>query len=546
MALRIAERAQGRTIAIEEAMRADFDRCAFPMRGSPVDEQDFMLGILPGHDREQPCLRCLARVEAGATERAVENETAVGVLHRASFGPGACSGREKGRGGRIVCPKCRKTERETRSVRSSRDDDGRARSDAEVFLAAFARPASEPASTSLGRSASGAPGATPRGRRRRLWEMTNGWHCSLIGTCLRLGDLRRTAVRLGLHADAERLTDHELHGYFVHDAKTDGRVSRLLQKMLDAEHEGAVRRFSRCRDAVELARAWDEAVEKGEVAGAYWAAMTHPALDEALETRVFGEVHMMSHLAGASHRGEMRAAATATRERDGLAEKLRRSEADRLQAITTRDAEIARLTRALADAERRAEAMEVEAARLTAFLDPVAEAKRIAALEDASARVAQLERDAAEKGAVISEGAAERRRLHDENRDLLMELARAERALRAVAPADEDAETEIRVDLAGRRILYVGGRKSTVSHAKRLVERCNGCLLHHDGGLEQSVAELESNLMGADAVVFPVDCVSHKAIICVKRLCERRAMPFRALRSSGLGSLVDVLGDLAS
>lgn len=42
----------------------------------------------------------------------------------------------------------------------------------------------------------------------------------------------------------------------------------------------------------------------------------------------------------------MRAAATATRERDGLAEKLSRSEVDSLQAITACDAEIERLARA--------------------------------------------------------------------------------------------------------------------------------------------------------------------------------------------------------
>lgn len=46
-----------------------------------TDEQDFMLGILLGHDREQQCLRYLSRVEAAAVKRAVEIETPVGVLH---------------------------------------------------------------------------------------------------------------------------------------------------------------------------------------------------------------------------------------------------------------------------------------------------------------------------------------------------------------------------------------------------------------------------------------------------------------------------------
>lgn len=428
---------------------------------------------------------------------------------------------------------------------------GGARANAAVepatFLGSAAAPSAAAASAMLDDATSATSPLRRRDRRRRLWELRHGWQCSIVGTCLRLGDLRRTAVRLGLYADAETLTDYELHGYFVHDAKTDGRVARLLQKMLDGEHEGAVRRFSRCRDAADLAQAWEEAVEKGEIAGAYWAAMTHPALDEALETRLFGEVHMMSHLAGASQRGDRRAVATLTQERDRLTERLRRSEVDRGQAIAGRDAEIERLGRALAEAERSARAAEAEVARLARLIDPAEEARRRSAGEEAERRVAALEREVADKVGQLVEADAARRRLEEANRVLLTDLARAERALQAVAAEEGgDGGTEIRVDLAGRRILYVGGRKSTVSHAKRLVERCNGCLLHHDGGLEQSVAELESTLMGADAVVFPVDCVSHNAITCVKRLCERRSMPFRALRSSGLGSLVDVLGDLAS
>ena len=445
-----------------------------------------------------------------------------------------------------MCPKCRRLE--SRPRRPDRDDPPEL-PDAEPALhTLFARPGGRPASAlALPRTeAQNPPPRSRDGRRRRLWELPNGWQCSVIGTCLRLGDLRRTAVRLGHYGRAETLTDYELHGYFVHDAKEDGRVGRLLQKMLESEHAGAVRRFSRCLDVDDLARAWGEAVEKGEIAAAYWAAMTHPALDETLETRIFGEVHMMSHLTGASHRGELRAVATLARERDQLADRLRRSELDRSEAMSSRDAEIGRLTGLLAEAERAATVATAECARLSSLIDGDEIRCLKQAAEEAARRLSALERELDEKGRLLAEGGAERRRLRDENRDLLMELARAERALQAIAPETAETTDEIRFDLAGRRILYVGGRKSTVSHARRLIERCNGCLLHHDGGLEQSVAELESTLMGADAVVFPVDCVSHNAIICVKRLCERRSMPFRALRSSGLGSLVDVLGELAS
>ena len=75
------------------------------------------------------------------------------------------------------------------------------------------------------------------------------------------------------------MTDHELHGLAAR-GQDRSWAARLLVKMLDTEHGGAAPVLS-CRDAADLTRAWEEAVEKG----GGWrllAAMTHPALDEAL------------------------------------------------------------------------------------------------------------------------------------------------------------------------------------------------------------------------------------------------------------------------
>ena len=40
--------------------------------------------------------------------------------------------------------------------------------------------------------------------------------------------------------------------------------------------------------------------------GPYWALMTHPRSTPALMVRAFGEVHMLSHLAGATNRADIR------------------------------------------------------------------------------------------------------------------------------------------------------------------------------------------------------------------------------------------------
>ncbi len=100
-------------------------------------------------------------------------------------------------------------------------------------------------------------------------------------------------------------------------------------------------------------------------------------------------------------------------------------------------------------------------------------------------------------------------------------------------------------DLCGKRILYIGGRINLVRHYKALVERHGGHFLHHDGGLEETGNLLPKLLKTADAVLCPVDCVSHNASLAVKNACRNKQHDLRFLRSSGLSSLMRSLHDLA-
>lgn len=107
-------------------------------------------------------------------------------------------------------------------------------------------------------------------------------------------------------------------------------------------------------------------------------------------------------------------------------------------------------------------------------------------------------------------------------------------------------ETCSRLDLCGRCILVVGGRHQHVSHLRRMVEDHNGSFIHHDGGTEESMSKLAGMFGRADAVLFPVKCVSHAAQNKVKDLCRRHAKPFVPLRSSGMGAYLEALETLTS
>jgi hypothetical protein len=95
--------------------------------------------------------------------------------------------------------------------------------------------------------------------------------------------------------------------------------------------------------------------------------------------------------------------------------------------------------------------------------------------------------------------------------------------------------------LSGKTLLYVGGRTNQVPMLRRLAEERGADLLHHDGGLAESAHSLAILTSRADAVLFPVDCVSHSAAKMVKRICKQLGKSYFPLRRSGLASFAQFI-----
>jgi len=112
-------------------------------------------------------------------------------------------------------------------------------------------------------------------KRRRIWELSNFLHCSIIGTCLTTTELRQILIKVELPG-AHNETDHALHARAVLLAGKREVASKLLQKALDRRHRAATAQFSKARDVQEVSALWLNAVEKAEIPGGYWAVLTHP------------------------------------------------------------------------------------------------------------------------------------------------------------------------------------------------------------------------------------------------------------------------------
>jgi Uncharacterized protein conserved in bacteria (DUF2325) len=100
--------------------------------------------------------------------------------------------------------------------------------------------------------------------------------------------------------------------------------------------------------------------------------------------------------------------------------------------------------------------------------------------------------------------------------------------------------------LDGCRILYLGGRKSVLPHLKSAAEARKAILLVHDGGVEDGAHRIEELVGGCDAVVCPIDCVSHGACKLAKVLCRRFNKPFLPIPTASRSGFERALDQLAA
>jgi len=376
-------------------------------------------------------------------------------------------------------------------------------------------------------------------RRTKIWEFANSLHCSIIGTCLTTAELRQVLTKMRLAS--ESASDHDLHAEGVALAGRHDKASKLLNKTLDQRHRLAIRQFDKAVGEADVRVLWRAAVQRGEIPGAYWAALTHPATTPALLREIFGEVHMLSHLVGAANRADIRRLGQLEGERAGLEAKLQRQQNQLRDVVSARDAMIrdlqGLLSRKIAD-EAATDALDGAPAGHEALTRLVADLERRLAAEARRRGVIErrLEQCEADLGAERElRGAAERR-----EHALRADLEAVEASIAAAAPLDGAVAIEpARLD--GLSLLYVGGRPNQMSHLRALAERRGVLMLHHDGGIEDRDGLLQGLVNRADAVMFPIDCVSHQAVSLVKRLCQRAVKPFVPLRSSGLSSFIAAL-----
>ena len=380
----------------------------------------------------------------------------------------------------------------------------------------------------------------PSHGRRKIWEFDGNLHCSIIGTCLTNAELRHALGKLGLK-EAETATEHDLHASGVLLAAQRHGGAKLLQKALDRRHRVAVNQFTRAKTPDEVRALWQEAVQRGEIPSAYWAALTHPATNDALVREIFAEVHMLSHLVGAANRADIRRLRQLEAENAELQAKVQRQQQQLRDAIVVRDTTIRELSGALeASVGQTHRVASVEVADDAGWTAVAADLKR--RLTRSENRRERIEYQLADARLTLSMEREARAAAGQREMVLRREVEAIEASLAFGGAPDDAADNPRRLELT---ILYVGGRPAQIGHLRALAERFGATFRHHDGGVEDRGGLLPGLVSRADVVLFPVDCVSHAAMSLVKRLCQQASKPFVPLRSAGLAPFAAALKNTA-
>ena len=394
-----------------------------------------------------------------------------------------------------------------------------------------------------------AAGQEPAGKRAKLWELGDKHHCPIIGTCVPFEDLVRLAKRFGFAAHPKN--EFALHVEAVNYAHSKNEVSVTLQRLLDKKYTTHLERYARIKTSTDLLQTWKESLNSGQVAGPLWAVYTHKRCTSEIRQIVFADIHMLSHQVGAGLAVDARRLETLEKENRELKRALQQQRQDHEAQVASLLREKSTLLVKFGHALSQEQQLEDTRKRLQAFESGqivIELGQKLTALQashdhllEAAQRAWDLEKNLKAAHSEMARFAEEREAALDHAQmleQMLEQLTQAEASCNG--PSEENCQGCTQ-SLSSRCVLFVGGRASMIAQYRQLADKLGIELIHHDGGLEESITRLPDLIHGADAVVCPTDNISHSAYYQVKSHCKRVGKPCLFYKGSGISSFASAI-----
>lgn len=368
-------------------------------------------------------------------------------------------------------------------------------------------------------------------RRRRLWDLDAHCHCPLIGVSLPIDVLRRLVNKaLGGSAVAN---DYEVHAGAVSEAARRCKLSELMQAELEVRYARDIQAFKSAKNTLVVAELWVRYLKAGDVAGAFWAALTHPRCDAALREAMCKDLHMFQHQAGAGVRLEIARFHAVADENAVLIRELGKVQERMTRVMAEKTAELERLQTSLVQARAESIAKDSRIAFMAQDLEGLR--AHVNQWEEAMHLQKRLERLSLRQQDLEQQNADLRRRLQSAERSLAERNRLPERAPSQQAVVVQ--EHPVHLALGQKTVLCVGGRSGNIANYRDVVERVGGRFAHHDGGLEDNASVLDASLAAADLVICQTGCISHNAYWRVKDFCKRTGKQCVYVESASVSSL---------
>jgi hypothetical protein len=384
----------------------------------------------------------------------------------------------------------------------------------------------------------------PVSKRCKLWELGDKHHCPVIGTCIPMDELVKFARRF--HFSASLQEDFALHVEAVGWSHGRNEVSEAFQRHLDRKYQAQLQLFAKLKSETEVRQQWRVCLARGEVAGALWAAYTHKASTAETRHQLYADIHMLSHQVGAGQAADTRRLAQLEEEHALLKREQRSTYLAHQMQIDALQRENRTLSQQLAAAQAQQQEFEANRRRLAEFESGqviVHLGRKLLELQGANEQLLAAAQRSQQFDKQLQASQEAQERLQKERDGALAERQAMEEFLTALAPAEQRCSGPADEDcaacaaaLSSRCILYVGGRASMIGQYRQLADRLGITLVHHDGGLEESLSRLPELIHGADAVLCPTDNISHSAYYQVKSQCKRVGKPCLFYQGSGVSS----------
>jgi hypothetical protein len=361
-------------------------------------------------------------------------------------------------------------------------------------------------------------------KKLAIWNVPSHQLCTLIGYCIDAPYIRKLRKRFPtITADIQGETDYELHAFCVNACLDKNLLSTHLNKYLNRSYQTIVSalRQHKTDEAVEAFWRSTDLNDDRQIAGFCWALLTSQYASPMIKQKLYGEIHMLSHISGQALRIEQK--------------KLTIENCRLLQEQPKQARALLRQQARYENQQEITKSLENQIIDLKQKL--LVKNGKTSDLSDSQANelFKNYEKTIWSQHSQMVKLQV-KLKLQEQQYDELKASQLNNTKLEINTTNSDTKVIPFNSDLCGKSILYVGGFSRHKDRFKQLIESINGQFLYHDGGMQQSTQLLNMMVKKADAVFCPIDCISHGAVGRIKSLTKTECKDCIFLRSPSLTS----------